>query len=322
MADTAIRGGTFASTNFDGGVLFTRASANADYMRRSLLDFDTETTIPPGTVVQSATLTLTIHWGDVAPSRQIGVYPIAVPFTASQATWDVASASTPWGTAGGDLGPRTTIGKAPKVPGAKATFDVTALVQSAVRSAGSRHTRLALVDVDSLTTGKAGYREYDSTDAVDATARPTLTVRYGPSTTPTLPNFSHVFTIIFENHEYDSIIGNTAAPYLNSLASSYGLATNYNAITHPSLPNYMALTSGNTVFTTDCQGCTTTGTSIVDDIERSGRTWRAYMETMPAPCTTIDYNTYAQKHNPFVHYADIVTNGSAAIRMSSPRRPC
>ena len=59
-----------------------------------------------------------------------------------------------------------------------------------------------------------------------------------------VPSFSHVFLIVMENHEYGSVIGSSAAPYLNSLAGSYGLATNYYAASHPSLPNYLALTAG------------------------------------------------------------------------------
>jgi acid phosphatase len=309
VADTAIRGGSYAGTNFDGHVLFTRASSNAEYQRRSLLDFDTETTIPAGAAIQSATLTLTVHWGDTQASRQIGVYPVTTRFVAHQATWDIATISTPWLKAGGDLGPRATVHGVSNAPGAKAVFDVTALVEKAVSASGSRHSRLALVDVDSLTTGKQGYREYDSMEASNASTRPKLVVVYGRAATA-LPRFSHVFTIIFENHELTSVIGNSSAPYFNKLAARYGLATDYDAVAHPSLPNYMALTGGKTVFTSDCSGCTTTGTSIADEVEHAGLTWRAYMETMPRPCDTTDAGTYLQKHNPFVHYASIVGNPS------------
>jgi acid phosphatase len=167
------------------------------------------------------------------------------------------------------------------------------------------------VDIDSLSTAHDGYREYYSTEDANRSVRPALVVTYGgtPTGTPaSLPNFSHVFIVLFENHEYDEVIGNTSAPYFNALAQQYGLGTNYDGTTHPSLPNYMALTGGNTVFTDDCQGCTSAAASIADQVEQSGRTWRAYMETMPAPCTTTDSGTYAQKHNPFVHYTAIVNN--------------
>src|SRR5919204_1963856 len=125
-----------------------------------------------------------------------------------------------------------------------------------------------------------------------------------------VPDFSHVFIIVMENQEYQNVIGNSAAPYINGLARQYGLATNYFAPTHPSLPNYMAMTAGETFFTTDCIGCQTDAVNIADTIEASGRTWMAYMEDMPAACTTTDSGLYAAKHNPFVHYSDIVFNAT------------
>jgi hypothetical protein len=125
-----------------------------------------------------------------------------------------------------------------------------------------------------------------------------------------VPPFTHVFLIVMENHEYEDIIGNPAAPYINALAQQYGVATSDFAVTHPSLPNYMALTAGDTFFTDDCVECTTAAVNLLDTIEASGRTWTAYMEDMPAPCTTTDSGVYVARHNPFVHYDDIA--GDAA----------
>src|SRR5690348_18126081 len=56
--------------------------------------------------------------------------------------------------------------------------------------------------------------------------------------------FSHVFLIVEENHSYSDVIGNSSMPYFNSLASQYGLATQYFANTHPSIGNYFMLTTG------------------------------------------------------------------------------
>jgi hypothetical protein len=113
-----------------------------------------------------------------------------------------------------------------------------------------------------------------------------------------------------ENHEYSDIIGNSAAPYINSLARQYAIGTAYTAVTHPSLPNYMSLTGGATAFTDDCIGCVVSAPNIADQIEASGRRWKAYMEDMTAPCTTNDSGSglYTVHHNPFVHYANIVNN--------------
>jgi hypothetical protein len=125
-----------------------------------------------------------------------------------------------------------------------------------------------------------------------------------------VPAFSHVFVIVMENNEYGNIIGNGAAPYINSLARSYGLATNYYGASHPSLPNYLALTAGSTFgISSDCTTCYVNATNIADQVEASGRSWKAYMEDMPSPCYMgASYANYAMKHDPFMYYNDIRNN--------------
>ena len=124
-----------------------------------------------------------------------------------------------------------------------------------------------------------------------------------------MPAFDHVFVIVMENHAYSQIMGSPSAPYINSLASSGALATNYHAVTHPSLPNYLALTAGSTFgITTDCTRCWVSATNIADRIESSGSTWKGYMEGMPSPCFVGDSYPYVQKHNPFIYFNNIRTN--------------
>ena len=60
------------------------------------------------------------------------------------------------------------------------------------------------------------------------------------------PNFSHIFVVVMENKEIGRMLGNRQAPYLNQLANEYAVATRYYAVTHPSLPNYLALLGGDT----------------------------------------------------------------------------
>jgi len=131
-----------------------------------------------------------------------------------------------------------------------------------------------------------------------------------PPPASALPSFSHVFVIVMENHESGSIIGSSAAPYINSLANSYGLATNYYAASHPSLPNYLALTAGSTFgVASDCTTCYVSATNIADQVEASGRSWKAYMEDMPSPCYLgASAGNYAMKHDPFMYYNDIRNN--------------
>ena len=130
------------------------------------------------------------------------------------------------------------------------------------------------------------------------------------ATTGSVPAFDHIFTIVMENHSYAEIIGNTAAaPYINQLAGQYGLAANYFAVTHPSLPNYLALTGGDTFgITTDCTTCFVGAPNLVADrVAPSGRTWKAYMESMPSTCFVGDAYPYMQKHDPFMYFNDIRT---------------
>ena len=59
---------------------------------------------------------------------------------------------------------------------------------------------------------------------------------------PTVPAFDHIFVIVMENHSAAQVIGSAEAPFVNEFAARYGLAANYAAVSHPSLPNYLALT--------------------------------------------------------------------------------
>lgn len=121
--------------------------------------------------------------------------------------------------------------------------------------------------------------------------------------------FDHVVIIVEENKPASDVLGKAAAPYINKLAAESALATNYQALTHPSLPNYLALTSGTTAgITDDCSpggNCTATVPSIVDRIGQSGRSWKMYAEGMPAPCAASNSGKYAVRHNPFMYYPGI-----------------
>jgi len=121
---------------------------------------------------------------------------------------------------------------------------------------------------------------------------------------------SHVVVIVMENAEYEEVIGSAAAPYVNSLARRYSLATSSFAITHPSLPNYLALTSGSTHgITSDCTDCQVSATNIVDQLEAAGVSWAAYLEDVPTPCFRgAGSGGYAKKHNPFIYYRDIAAS--------------
>src|ERR1051326_5010476 len=102
------------------------------------------------------------------------------------------------------------------------------------------------------------------------------------STASAVPQLGHVFLLIEENHSFGSMIGNPAMPYLNQLATRYGLATQYFANAHPSLPNYFELTTGQTITLDDNFSGTVTQDNVVRELIAAGKTWRSYIESLPS----------------------------------------
>lgn len=139
---------------------------------------------------------------------------------------------------------------------------------------------------------------------------PSLTIAPKATKTAQLPAFSHIFIIVLENKEQSSIVGNPEAHYLNQLAAQYARANNFYATRKPSLPNYLALTGGDTFnITNDCMDCFVASDNIATAVEASGRSWKAYMEGMPNPCFVGDAGPlYRQKHNPFIYYDNVRTD--------------
>ncbi|MCA1729420.1 MAG: alkaline phosphatase family protein [Actinobacteria bacterium] len=109
----------------------------------------------------------------------------------------------------------------------------------------------------------------------------------------------HVFLIMMENRSYDQALGGS---YTASLASEYAVATDYHAVTHPSLPNYLALTSGSTWdITNDKYQALPSGEDVGSELTSAGIPWKAYMEDMSNGCFDSP-KPYALNHNPFAFY--------------------
>jgi hypothetical protein len=138
------------------------------------------------------------------------------------------------------------------------------------------------------------------------------------------PTYSHVIWVSMENHSYDTIIGSPQAPYINSLATSCGLATNYHNISHPSLPNYVGITSGLGLsglkqFKSDCspsKHCSTSAASIFGQ----GESWKAYEESMPSNCFASNSGEYAVRHNPPPYFTSLAgcTSSTCPTRSWEP----
>jgi hypothetical protein len=121
---------------------------------------------------------------------------------------------------------------------------------------------------------------------------------------------SHVTVIVMENKAAPDVVGSASSPYVTALAHRYAIATRSYAIRHPSLPNYLALTSGSTQgITSDCTDCHVAARNIVDQLEAVPISWKAYMEDLPAPCSRVAATAgYAKKHDPFMYYDDVARN--------------
>jgi hypothetical protein len=119
-----------------------------------------------------------------------------------------------------------------------------------------------------------------------------------------------VMVVVFENHGYTQIIGNSHARYFNHLAHRYALATRYHAVAHPSLPDYLAMTGGKTFgIRTNCTSCSISAVNVADQLEAEGFRWKAYAESMPTRCYARPWSgRYAKKHLPFLYYRSISSN--------------
>jgi hypothetical protein len=148
-------------------------------------------------------------------------------------------------------------------------------------------------------------------------ARPGPPLEHGKTASLPSSRASHVVVIVMENAEFGSVIGSRRAPYVNALARRYGLLTRSYAIRHPSLPNYLALTSGSTHgISSDCTGCSVSAPNIVDQLEAAGISWRAYMEGLPHSCYLgAGAGGYAKKHDPFAYYTDVARSPARCAKL-------
>jgi hypothetical protein len=118
----------------------------------------------------------------------------------------------------------------------------------------------------------------------------------------------HVVVIFLENRIASNVF--KYGPFEAYLAEHYAYADHYYGVCHPSAPNYLAVTSGETlqcgsdnynVYSAENLGTLLTG---------AGRTWAGFAESMPYACDPHDAYPYEAKHNPFLFYSDIVNNSA------------
>jgi len=157
------------------------------------------------------------------------------------------------------------------------------------------------------------------------------------------PHMQHVFVIMMENTSYSDLLNpsNPDTTYIQSIASTYGLETDYYGVTHTSLPNYVAVTSGSTWGSnSDDEAQADDGyfnhASLMDQLASAHVSWSGYMESMPSAGYTGNYGDctngttadptctaggdtgtalYVRKHNPFMQYPDIVSDSAQADKV-------
>lgn len=147
-------------------------------------------------------------------------------------------------------------------------------------------------------------------------ARPSRGAPHGGATSANSPKpcgvaakppatYSHVIWILLENKAYTQVVGARSAPYINSLAKECGLATHYYAISHPSLPNYIALTSGSTQGITDDNDPSAHAITSANIFSQLRGNWQSLEESMPSNCRLFDSGDYAVRHNPAAYFTNL-----------------
>lgn len=160
-------------------------------------------------------------------------------------------------------------------------------------------------------------------DASGSSASATLTITIAAATAAVAP-FGHVFIVMEENTNYADVIGSASAPYLNALANQYGLATQYYASSHPSIPNYFALTTGQTLTNDDSQTPLTFPVSVdnvVRELLAAGKTWKSYAESIPSlgyiggDATGPDGGTFYTRHVPLPFMTDVQDSATQKLNI-------
>jgi hypothetical protein len=143
-----------------------------------------------------------------------------------------------------------------------------------------------------------------------------------PTPTPgqTNPQFGHVFIVVEENAGYSDVIGSSSMPYFNGLANKYGLATNYYANLHPSIPNYFEMTAGKTLTIDDSQtpqSFPVSDDNVVRELLAAGKTWKSYAEDLPsAGYTGGNTAKYLVRHNPLAYMTDVQNTPAQAQNLA------
>jgi Phosphoesterase family len=262
--------------------------------------------------VATSTLTQTVYLSDPMTAAQIdsGTVPYRLsgwlggffedPSEASvTVTFLAADQKSPLGT--GKIGPVTVLDRRFK----------TALLERETTGTIPRGTRSAQVVV-TLKDCNPVIGNYNNAYADNISFTVGIPLPAPPPPTPpgsTVGALEHVFMIYLENHGVKDIVGSRNAPYTNGLINNYGYGSNYYAQTHPSLPNYYPILGGSDFgFNYNCELDCFDEPNLADNIDRAGKGWASYEQSMPSPCFTQSSGPYSPGELPFLAFHDIVSN--------------
>jgi len=133
-----------------------------------------------------------------------------------------------------------------------------------------------------------------------------------------VPRVDHVVIVVEENQDFSCVIGNRVMPFLNGLATKYGVATSYYANAHPSISDYFVLTTGQAIYKGrfgDLRTEQVNVDNVIRQLKQNGKTWRAYVEGVPGPGYmggNIGSTAYVKRHNPLAYFANDISAGERA----------
>ncbi len=138
----------------------------------------------------------------------------------------------------------------------------------------------------------------------------------GGTTTPVV---QHVVVVVLENQNYSDVVGSTAMPYWNSLATQNALATQFYANAHPSIGNYFELTTAqNPTGNFDLWPLTFAGDTIARELTSAGKTWKVYAQSLPSVgYVGDDQYPYVKHHNPFAYFDDVINSATQKANIVS-----
>ncbi|RMI34945.1 alkaline phosphatase family protein [Nocardia stercoris] len=147
-------------------------------------------------------------------------------------------------------------------------------------------------------------------DNISLTIGTPMAARSLSQSTSYVPGYDHVFVVYMENQDYDGaagIIGNSAAPYINSLRSQGSTLSQSYGTTHPSDPNYVALAAGGLYGLVD----NSVGSTVIDaphignSVDAAGKTWKGYAEDASGNCDLTSHGQYYPDDLPFAYFKNM-----------------